>query len=456
MRHRCTLWSAVLLAVLLAPHPARAANVNVAVRDFSYTPGTVTIQVGDSVTWTNQGGTHNVLADDRSFRCANGCDGAAGGNGDPSFAAWTATRTFTQAGTFGYHCEFHGTVMSGTVIVEGGGGGGSDEPGELRFSLASYSVSEGTSAATITVQRLNGDDGAVSVQYATSNGTAQAGSDYTAKSGTLSWADSDNASKTFTVAITNDTAVEGNETINLTLSNPTGGATLASPSSATLTITDNDGNPGNPPAAPADLKAEAHSTSEIMLSWRDVSNETGYRIERKGFGGTYQEVGSVAANTTGFVVPGLSAATFYLFRVRAENGAGFSPYSNEAFASTLGVVAPCGESPTTLCVNNDRFRIEVLWRTSNSNGDGMAVPIPSAPDSGLFYFFSPSNLEMLIKVLNACSLNNRYWVFFAATTNVELAVVVTDVTTGSTKSYYNPLGRPAPPVQDTNAFATCP
>lgn len=454
--HRCALWSAVLLTALLAPPSARAANVNVAVRDFVYVPSTVTIQVGDSVTWTNQGGTHNVLADDRSFRCANGCDGA-GGNGNASSAAWTATRTFNQAGTFDYHCEFHGSLMSGTVIVEGGGGGGGgDEPGALRFSLAGYSVSEGTSTATITVQRILGDDGAVSVQYATGNGTAQAGSDYTAKSGTLSWADSDDASKTFTVSITNDTAAEGNETVNLTLSNPTGGAELVTPSSATLTITDNDGNPGNPPAAPTDLKAEAHSTSEMMLTWKDVSNETGYRIERKFFGGTYQEVAAVAANTTGFTVPGLSTATFYLFRVRAENGAGFSPYSNEASAATLGVVAPCAESPTALCVNNDRFRIEVLWRTGTGTGDGMAVPIPSAPDSGLFYFFSPSNLEMLLKVLNGCSLNNRYWVFFAATTDVELAVVVTDVTNGSTKSYYNPQGRPAPPIQDTNAFATCP
>ena len=430
MRYRCAQWSAVLLTVLFAPLAARAANVNVAVRDFVYLPSTVTIQVGDSVTWTNQGGIHNVIADDLSFRCANGCDGA-GGNGSPSSAAWTATRTFNQAGTFNYHCEFHGSLMSGTVVVEDGGGG-SDEPGALRFSQAGYSVSEGGGTATVTVQRILGDDGAVSVQYATSNGTAQAGSDYTAKSGTLSWADSDDAPKTFTVSITNDTAAEGSETINLTLSGPTGGAVLAAPSSATLTITDNDGNPGNPPAAPADLRAEAHSTSEVMLAWQDVSNETGYRIERKVFGGTHQEVAAVAANTTSFVVPGLSTATFYLFRVRAENGAGFSPYSNEAFASTNDVAGPCVESPTTLCVNNDRFRIEVQWRTANSSGDGMAVPIPSAPDSGLFYFFSPSNLEMLLKVLNGCSLNNRYWVFFAATTNVELAVVVTDVSNGRT------------------------
>ena len=85
------------------------------------------------------------------------------------------------------------------------------------------------------------------------------------------------------------------------------------------------------------------------------------------------------------------------------------------------------------------------------------MPLPAAPQSGLFYFFDPTNIEMLIKVLNACVPPfNHYWVFFAATTNVEFAVVVADTQTGKTVAYFNPLNRSAPPVQDVNAFATCP
>jgi len=113
-------------------------------------------------------------------------------------------------------------------------------PGALQFSTASYSVGEGAGTATITVTRTGGSDGAVGVTYATTDGTATAGSDYTATSGNLSWAAGDGAAKSFTVAITNDTAPEGNETVALTLSAATGGATLGAPASATLTILDDD------------------------------------------------------------------------------------------------------------------------------------------------------------------------------------------------------------------------
>ena len=114
-------------------------------------------------------------------------------------------------------------------------------------------------------------------------------------------------------------------------------------------------------------------------------------------------------------------------------------------------------SATALCLNNGRFKATIDWHTPSDTGHGAAVPLPAAPDSGLFYFFSPTNIEMLIKVLNACGAPfNHYWVYFAATTNVELGVVVTDTQTGKTVAYFNPLNHAAAPVQDNNAFATCP
>lgn len=116
--------------------------------------------------------------------------------------------------------------------------------GTLQFSASGYSVSEGAGTATITVTRTGGSDGAIGVTYATSDGTATAGSDYTATTGNLSWAAGDAASKSFAVAITDDGTAEADETVTVTLSAPTGGATLGVPANATLTIVDDDTSTG--------------------------------------------------------------------------------------------------------------------------------------------------------------------------------------------------------------------
>jgi len=92
--------------------------------DNTFTPENVTINVGDTVTWTNNGGLHNVEATDGSFRCANGCDGdGMGGDGSPATNGWTASVTFDDPGLVSYFCIVHlGIGMSGTVNVLDGGG----------------------------------------------------------------------------------------------------------------------------------------------------------------------------------------------------------------------------------------------------------------------------------------------------------------------------------------------
>jgi hypothetical protein len=112
-------------------------------------------------------------------------------------------------------------------------------PGTLQLSAATYSATEG-GVATITVTRTGGSAGAVSEQVATANGTATAPGDYTATTQTVTFADGDTAPKTVNVPTVDDALVEGNETVNVTLANPTGGATLGTPAAAVLTILDND------------------------------------------------------------------------------------------------------------------------------------------------------------------------------------------------------------------------
>ena len=103
------------------------------------------------------------------------------------------------------------------------------------------------------VERFGSTEGAVSVAYQTSNGTAVNGSDYTPRSGTLSWADGDGAPKTIPISIINDSADEQkHETLFVTLSNPVGTGILGE-NPATLTITDNDNNPPTVDAGPNQL-----------------------------------------------------------------------------------------------------------------------------------------------------------------------------------------------------------
>lgn len=108
----------------------------------------------------------------------------------------------------------------------------------VRFDAVSHSVSESGGVATITVTLGQVSDQPVHVTYATSNGTAQTPDDYAAASGTLTF-NPGQTSKSFDVSIANDSLDEPNETINLTLSDPSG-AFLDTPAAAALTIQDDD------------------------------------------------------------------------------------------------------------------------------------------------------------------------------------------------------------------------
>jgi hypothetical protein len=132
---------------------------------------------------------------------------------------------------------------AGVGAIAGGWSLTIDTPGGLSFTTTPASVAENGATATISVSRVGGSVGAVGVQYATSDGTASAPADYTSSNGTLSWADGDFGPKTFLVPIVNDLDIDGGESLNLTLSNPSGGAALSSPNTAVLNILDDD-SPG--------------------------------------------------------------------------------------------------------------------------------------------------------------------------------------------------------------------
>lgn len=116
----------------------------------------------------------------------------------------------------------------------------------------------------------------------------------------------------------------------------------------------------------------------------------------------------------------------------------------------------CVADETTLCLNEGRFQVKATWSDFNGQtGVGTVVPFGS-DDSGLYWFFVDDNWEMLVKVLDGCGFNDRYWVFATATTDVEYTLEVVDSQSGESKTYTNQLGNASEAITDTSAFATCP
>jgi hypothetical protein len=109
----------------------------------------------------------------------------------------------------------------------------------------------------------------------------------------------------------------------------------------------------------------------------------------------------------------------------------------------------CIADATHLCLQGGRFRISVIWRVGPRSGPGIAIPITG--DAGGFWFFAASNLELTAKVTDGRPLNGRFWVFYAALSDVEYAITVTDTRTGRVKTYRHPAGTLAS-VVDASAF----
>lgn len=139
------------------------------------------------------------------------------------------------------------------------------------------------------------------------------------------------------------------------------------------------------------------------------------------------------------------------------NGFSWVPVSNiKAFGIRVDPIPECVSSPTAMCLNG-RFKVEATYTTSTATGAATGVRLTD--ETGYLWFFSSTNVEAVVKVLNACGINNAYWVFAGGLTDVNTVLKITDVRTGIVKTYTNPSGTPFQPIQDVNAFTgpgTCP
>jgi hypothetical protein len=171
-------------------------------------------------------------------------------SGTLTFGPWIPSRTFTIPIANDALDETYEEIH---LVLSNPGGGASlgtqsasmvsitddDTAGSTQFQLSAFSASESAGSVTVTVTRTGGAAGDASVNFDAGGGSAAPGSDYTAHSGTLTFGASE-TSKTFTVSLLEDSEDEENETVNLVLSDPSGGLSLGAQSTAVLFIVDNE------------------------------------------------------------------------------------------------------------------------------------------------------------------------------------------------------------------------
>lgn len=117
-------------------------------------------------------------------------------------------------------------------------------------------------------------------------------------------------------------------------------------------------------------------------------------------------------------------------------------------------LATCPADATMLPLRGGRFLACARWHL-REGAYGAAVPESWSDEAGGFTFFSPSNLEVLIKVLDGCAINGSFWVFAAGLTDVGVDLAVVDTWTGETRSYHNRPGEAFQPIRDVTALGGC-
>src|SRR5204862_208727 len=201
-----------------------------------------------------------------------------------------------------------------------------DNDSVCNFSSPNYSVNEVGVRATINIIRTGILTNTVSVSFASSNGTATAGSDYFPTNGTFVFTNGE-TSHAFTVQVIDDTTIEGDETVLLSLSNPTGQAGLMTPSAAVLTIVDNDGSVIAPAGAaltfesgPVNGAIDTNETVTLLFALRNSVGQPTANLVATLLATNGVTLPSGPMNYGALVPGGPSASRQFSFRASGTNG----------------------------------------------------------------------------------------------------------------------------------------
>ena len=183
--------------------------------------------------------------------------------------------------------------------------------------------------------------------------------------------------------------------------------------------------------------------SNVDYTLTVTDTETGAVRRYQNPAGRFASTGDTAA----FADAGAASATVAASSVPAGS---LPAAPAAAVAAAPALTGACTPAPARLCLEGGRFAAEIRWQDPTGNqGWGGAESLTS--DTGTFWFFTPDNPEVFVKLLDARAVNGRYWVFYGSLTNVAFTLTVTDTTSGETVVYENPQGAMAS-AGDTEAF----
>ena len=129
--------------------------------------------------------------------------------------------------------------------------------------------------------------------------------------------------------------------------------------------------------------------------------------------------------------------------------------AQESAAPVPKGVHGCTTDAHTLCLDQGRFAVTVTFQQTPTGFSQDAHAVQITDQTGNFWFFDPSNVEVVVKILNGCDGFDSFWFFAAGLTNLGVNIEVRDLVAGATRNYSSPFGTPFQPIQDTSAFRTC-
>ena len=215
---------------------------------------------------------------------------------------------------------------------------------------------------------------------------------------------------------------------------------------------DDDGDGGgvvpDPPSDPpprwiGDLALEVAGDGTFILYWKGEWKDGGgtMAIESRSRHHGWQDLMTGMGTGSGKMrLEGMDKEEAYTLRLRRETTAGVR-HSDEIAAVPDGWRGRCRGGARYMCLRDRRFEVRVHWSNPDVPGDmgnGGAIVTPISDESGLFWFFDPANIELVVKVLDGRKLNGAHWVFFGALSDVEYWLTVRDTSTGLARTYHNP------------------